>query len=312
MRSSVSARRVTLMSSDRMPSLLALRAFESASRRLSFTEAARELHVSQAAVSRHVRLLEQQLGRVLFRRLHRQVELTAPGKRLAGELAAGFCQIRRAVESVRGIKARRLRIAVEPAFAARWLVPRLGGFAAVHPDVEIELEASDELRVLGRDTDVAIRWLCVGARRPRGRVSKLTRLDCFPVAARDRAGSRRKRIDSEVLGHRLLHDDDGTSWQNWFAAAGLAGYEKAKHVHFNDSSLVLTAAMRGQGIALSATIHIGTDLKTGRLVRLGHTTVSIGDYWLLESADGASAKARAAFVAWLRGETGLSDAAVTV
>jgi LysR family transcriptional regulator, glycine cleavage system transcriptional activator len=299
------------MSSDRMPSLLALRAFDAASRRLSFTEAARELHVSQAAVSRHVRALEQELGRVLFRRLHRRVELTAPGKRLAGELATGFSQIRHAVQSVRDREAQRLRIAVEPAFAARWLVHRLGAFSAAYPDVQLELEASDELRMLGRDTDIAIRWLCVGARRPRGRVSKLTQLDCFPVTARSRANRGRKRVDSEVIGHRLLHDDDGTTWRNWFDAAGLGGFEKAKHLHFNDSSLVLTAALRGQGVALSAPIHIGSDLKTGRLVRLGRTAVSIGDYWLLESADRASAKARAAFVQWLRGETELSESAAT-
>jgi LysR family transcriptional regulator, glycine cleavage system transcriptional activator len=295
------------MSPDRMPSLLALRAFEAASRRMSFTEAARELHVSQAAVSRHVRALEQDLGRPLFRRLHRRVELTVPGRRLAGELAMGFAQIHHAVKSVRGMQAHRLRIAVEPAFAARWLVPRLGVFSAAYPDVELELEASDELRVLGRDTDIAIRWLCVGARRPRGRSSKLTRLDCFPVALRNRAATGRKRVDNEVVGLRLLHDDDGTSWRNWFAAAGLAGYEKAKHLHFNDSSLVLTAALRGQGVALSAPIHIGSDLKTGRLVRLGQTTISIGDYWLLEAADRAGAKARAAFVEWLRDETGVSE-----
>jgi LysR family transcriptional regulator, glycine cleavage system transcriptional activator len=256
-----------------------------------------------------VRVLEQELGRLLFRRLHRRVELTAPGKRLAGELAAGFSQIRHAVESVRGMETRRLRIAVEPAFAARWLVPRLGGFSAAYPDVELELEASDELRTLGRDTDIAIRWLTVGARRPRGRASKLTRLDCFPVTAKSRATLGRKRVDSEVMGHRLLHDDDGTTWRKWFVAAGLGGYEKAKHLHFNDSSLVLTAALRGQGVALSAPIHIGSDLKTGRLVRLGQTAVSIGDYWLLEAADRGSAKARAAFVEWLLSETGLSELA---
>jgi LysR family glycine cleavage system transcriptional activator len=299
------------MSSDRMPSLLALRAFESASRRLSFTEAARELHVSQAAISRHVRALEQELGRLLFRRLHRRVELTAPGKRLAGELATGFSQIRHAVQSIRGMEARRLRITVEPAFAARWLVPRLGGFSAAYPDVELELEASDELRALGRDSDIAIRWLCVGARAPRGRASKLTRLDCFPVAVKRRAAPGKKRLDDEVMGHRLLHDDDGASWRNWFAAAGLEGYENAKHLHFNDSSLVLTAALRGQGVALSAPVHIGSDLKTGRLMRLGKTTVSIGDYWLLEATDRSSAKARTAFVQWLRGESGLSELAAT-
>src|SRR5271170_2600716 len=97
----------------RAPSLLALRAFEAAARRLSFTEAARELHVSQAAISRHVRALEADLGRPLFRRLDRRVELTSPGKRLAGELASGFSQIQRAVQSVRSVSTRRLRITVE-------------------------------------------------------------------------------------------------------------------------------------------------------------------------------------------------------
>src|SRR6201985_1860994 len=90
------------MPTQRFPSLLALRAFEAAGRRLSFTEAANELHVSQAAVSRHVRGLEKDVGRELFRRLHRAVELTAAGKQFAAELAAGFLRIQRAVEAVRG------------------------------------------------------------------------------------------------------------------------------------------------------------------------------------------------------------------
>jgi LysR family transcriptional regulator, glycine cleavage system transcriptional activator len=280
-----------------------LRAFEAAARRLSFTEAARELHVSQAAISRHVRALERDLGRPLFRRMHRQVELTPPGKRLAGELGAGFAQIQRAVEAVRGGATRRLRVTVEPAFAARWLVPRLGRFSAANPDIELELEASDELRVLGRDADIAIRFTSLTARRPRGRARKFSCLDGFPVIAGGRTRPGRRRSDDDVLGYRLLHDDDGTAWRSWFAAAGLAGYEQAKHLHFNDSSLVLTAALRGQGVALSPPLYIASELKSGRLVRLGHTLVTFGDYWLLEAADRASAKVRTAFVRWLDGET---------
>jgi LysR family glycine cleavage system transcriptional activator len=112
------------------------------------------------------------------------------------------------------------------------------------------------------------------------------------------------RTDAEVLGFRLLHDDDGTAWQNWFAAAGLAGYDEAKHLHYNDSSLVLTAALRGRGVALSAPIYVGTDLKDGRLMRIGRTHVIFGDSWLLQAADrGAARRAREAFVAWLESET---------
>jgi LysR family glycine cleavage system transcriptional activator len=285
--------------SRRPTSLLALRAFEAAARRLSFTNAAHELHVSQAAVSRHVRVLEADLGRALFRRLHRQVELTAPGKRLAGELAVGFSQIWRAVEAIRDTPAQQLRISVEPAFAARWLVPRFGRFTAAHPEIEVDLESSNELRAVGRDTDIAIRFLPSGSRKPKGRARRLFTYAGFPVIASGTRTSRpRRRSDSDVLAFRLLHDDDGSEWRRWFAAAGLDGFDSAKHLHFNDSSLALTAMRRGQGVALTAPSYVGSQLKSGRLTRIGRTAVTFGDYWLLEARDRRTARARAAFIEW--------------
>jgi LysR family transcriptional regulator, glycine cleavage system transcriptional activator len=285
--------------SRRVTSLLALRAFEAAARRLSFTNAAHELHVSQAAISRHVRVLEADLGRPLFRRLHRQVELTTPGKRLASELAVGFSQIWRAVDAVRGAPARRLRISVEPAFAARWLVPRFGRFTAAHPEIEVDLESSDEVRTVGRDTDIAIRFLRSVSRKPMGRARRLFTYAGFPViASGTRTHRPRRRSDSDVLAYRLLHDDDGSEWRRWFAAAGLEGLDAAKHLHFNDSSLVLTAALRGQGVALTAPFYVLSQLRSGRLMRVGCTQVTFGDYWLLEATDRTTAKARAAFIEW--------------
>jgi LysR family glycine cleavage system transcriptional activator len=284
-------------------SLLALRAFEAAARRLSFTNAAHELHVSQAAISRHVRVLEADLGRPLFRRLHRQVELTAPGRRLASELAVGFSQIWRAVDAAGDTSAQRLRISVEPAFAARWLVPRFGRFTAAHPEIEVDLEPSDELRTVGRDTDIAIRFVRSASRKPRGRARWLFTYTSFPIIATStRTNRSRRRSDSDVLAFRLLHDDDGSEWRRWFAAAGLEGFDAAKHLHFNDSSLALTAMLRGQGVALSAPPYVGSQLRSGRLIRIGRTQVTIGDYWLLEATDRATAKARAAFIEWFNVE----------
>ena len=287
----------------RSPSLLALRAFDAAARHSSFKEAARELHVTQAAISRHVRGLESDLGRALFRRLHRRVQLTGPGKRLAVELAAGFSQIKRAVDATRVSAVRRLRISVEPVFAARWLVPRFGRFTAAHPDIEVDLESSEELRSLGRDTDVAIRFLDSATRKPGGTARKLFAVAGFPVisAAKAAPGSRR-RDDRDILGFRLLHDDDGTIWRRWFAASGMTGYDKAKHLYFNDYSLTLTATLRGQGVALSAPIYVRSQLRSGRLKRIGRTPVNFGDYWLLQASDRGSTKARTAFVDWFLGE----------
>jgi LysR family transcriptional regulator, glycine cleavage system transcriptional activator len=290
------------MPARRQPSLLALRAFEAAARRLSFTEAAHELHVSQAAISRHVRGLEKDVGCELFRRLHRAVELTATGRQLATELTAGFSRIRRAVETVRGMPARRLRVSIEPAFAARWLVPRLERFSAAHPEIELELETSSELRILGRETDVAVRYVDTGARPPRLRHRRLFSMEGVPVIAGVRRRPAQWQHDTAVLGHRLLHDDNGKAWRSWFEAAGLEGFDAAKHLYFTDYSLALAAALRGQGIALGTDAFIAAELKTGRLVQLGATRVPFGQYLLLESHERSTATMRQAFVGWLEGE----------
>ena len=290
------------MTAQRAPSLLALRAFEACARHLSFTAAARELHVSQAAISRHMRGLEKDVGCELFRRLHRAVELTAPGKRFAAELSGAFTRIRDAVEAVRGTPMRRLRVSIEPAFAAQWLVTRLEGFSAAHPEIELELETSSELRELGRETDIAIRYIDSDARLPRLRHKKLFAMEGIPVIAGVRRKPAKWAQDAAVLGHRLLHDDNGNAWRSWFSAAGLDGFQKAKHLYFSDSSVSIAAALRGQGIALGAPGMIDSELKSGRLMQLGRTRVPYGQYILLESNERSTASIRGAFASWLEAE----------
>ena len=290
------------MSSFRQPSLLALRAFEAAARRLSFTEAARELHVSQAAISRHVRVLEQDVARPLFRRLHRRVELTQAGQQLADRLAVGFQQIRTAVEAVRGRPERLLRITVEPAFAARWLMPRLGEFSAAHPDIELHLETTDELRVLGRDADLAIRYIRAGTPRRWRRARHLMNVDGVPMVAGSKKAAATKGCDRAVLDYRLLHDDGGVEWEKWFSAAGIPGYERLKHARFSDHSLALDAARRGQGVVLGTEILIESELAAGELTVIGTTRISLGEYWLLQASDRTTAGPRAAFTQWLGGQ----------
>jgi LysR family transcriptional regulator, glycine cleavage system transcriptional activator len=285
----------------RPPSLLSLRAFESAARLLSFTEAARELHVSQGAISRHVRNLELNLGRELFHRLHRRVELTTAGSRFAIELAAGFRAIRRAVDVVRGAEPHRLRVTVDPAFAARWLVPRLGEFSAEHPNIEIEIDNTTQIRSLGRDADVAIRYVSHGSRR-RTRERRLFRADGVPVIASKPLRSSHAKHDSAVIGRRLLHDDDGRAWRSWFDAAGFDGFDQAQHSYLGDWSLVISAALQGQGVALAATAFVEREIQSARLVRLGVTRVEFGSYCLIESKDRSTAKIRAAFVRWIERE----------
>ena len=124
--------------SRRLPPLSALRAFEAAARHLSFTRAASELGVTQAAISHQVKLLEDQLGQPLFRRLTRRLLLTDAGQLLWPGVRDGFDCLAEAVQKVQtrgdsGV----LTLSLTFSFAARWLVPRLGGFLKAHPEIDV-------------------------------------------------------------------------------------------------------------------------------------------------------------------------------
>src|SRR3984893_4204186 len=117
----------------RLPSLNGLRAFEAAGRHGSFTAAATELNVTQAAVSRMVRLLEQRLGFMLFRRHANALELTPHGRAFLSGLTDSFDSIARLAEQVAAMRAGPvLTVGVPPTLAVNWLIPRLPGFYDKH------------------------------------------------------------------------------------------------------------------------------------------------------------------------------------
>src|SRR5438445_10319312 len=133
-----------------LPPLGALRTFEAIARHLSFTRAAEELALTQSAVSHQIRALEEHLGTRLFQRLHRGIELAADGRTLLEGVRAGLDSVLLASERVRnqhrmGV----LTVAAPAAFAIGWLVPRLGRFAALHPEIEVRIAAID-----GREPDL--------------------------------------------------------------------------------------------------------------------------------------------------------------
>src|SRR5947207_3347916 len=126
--------------SRRLPPLSAIRAFEAAARHLSFTRAAAELFVTQAAISHQVKALEGELGVKLFRRLPRRILLTDEGQRYARSLTEIFTRLAEATAQLHARDARRiLTVSVVPSFAARWLVPRLGRFRALHPEIDVRV-----------------------------------------------------------------------------------------------------------------------------------------------------------------------------
>jgi len=149
-----------MVSNDRLPPLNALRAFETVARKLSFARAAEELHVTKAAVAQQVRLLEQEIGAELVERSGRGLALTESGAAGAAGLAEAFSALARAVRAMREAKGRRfLVINSSASFAATWLVGRIGRFKALHPDIDVLLDAiAREDSLESSTTDALVRW----------------------------------------------------------------------------------------------------------------------------------------------------------
>jgi len=122
-----------------LPPLLALRAFEAVARHLSFIKAAQELSVTQSALSHQVQKLEQHLGKSLFIRRTRAIDLTADGQQYYAEIRPALNAIAVATRAQRVVPgATVLRVGLLASFATLWLAPRLAGFLNRYPHIQVE------------------------------------------------------------------------------------------------------------------------------------------------------------------------------
>lgn len=245
------------------PSLSLLRAFEAAARTGSFQEAATELHLSPSAVSHAIRKLERQLGLLLFLREGRWVRLSADGTALMRHVGPAFEDLRRGMDlvSTRGLKL--LRVHSAPSFAAQWLTPRLPGFLATHPDIEIRLSAgTDYTRFANDEFDVDIVY---------GRpnldaviIVPLGEETVTPLCMPKLASLIRKPED--LLRHALIDSDNKkVRWPDWFLANGLSA-PPPRGMRFDRSFLAISAAVSGLGIALESTRLAEKEISSGALL----------------------------------------------
>ena len=258
----------------RLPPLNSLRTFEAVARHLSFTGAAHELCVSTAAVSHQIRLLEDHLGAVLFRRSSRALTLTSDGAMLLPEISEAFVRIRHATSQIRRRDvAGSLTIAVPPSFATKWLNPRLPQFWQRSPALEVRVACATKLiDFADSDVDIAIRF---GRGRYPGLHSEpLMAAEFFPVCSPALAGgSPRLTVPNDLRHFTLLHDEIPAalpalpSWQTWLDAAGATMVDASAGPRFDASFLTIDMAIAGKGIALALSTLAAGDLVDGRLVR---------------------------------------------
>ena len=289
--------------------LNSLRTFEAVVRTGSFKAAADVLFVTQSAVSHQVRHLEEWLGAPLFDRAGGRPRLLPAGQDLARAVSLSLAEMEAACDRARaGLRAGPLVIAAIPSVAVCWLIPRLAGFRAAHPEVELRLVYA----MHGRDVDYRdVHLAFVFARGVPEGAGTGARAEPFlsgasvPVCSPALLQGRRAERPSEFLSLGLLHDTDTSGWAEWFRRAGVplpmtAGVRTGAAV-FEDFNLLRAAALAGQGVALCPLAMIRPDLEAGRLVQLSEVSVMEDwGYHLVTGrlVEGAQMRAAQAFRDW--------------
>ena len=155
-------------------------------------------------------------------------------------------------------------VSVAPAFASRWLVPRLGRFYALDPGFALRMDATTRVVDLNRsDVDLAIRM--GDGHWPGAKAELLLALEIFPVCAP--ANARRLKTIADLKNEWSISDDNSLfTWDRWFAAAGVPPVALLPGARFTDPMLCLEAAIGGQGVMLAWQLLVADALADGRLV----------------------------------------------
>lgn len=265
------------MSMRSIAHLNALRAFEASARHQSFSLAAQELNVTPAAVGQLVRTLEDWLGSPLFVRStsgRARLVTTEVAEQALPDIRAGLERLAVGLERLRsGSAGGVLTVTVSPAFAAKWLLPRIERFQAAWPETDLRLDTSL------KPVDFVAQRIDVGVRYGRGQwpglaAEKLMDEEVYPVCAPALLATATLQAPGDLRGQVLIHDqsvDTSTgfaSWQAWLRHAGVQGVPTDRGLRINNSAAVLQAAIDGQGVALARSVMAHDDLAAGRLVRL--------------------------------------------
>ncbi|NWB63767.1 transcriptional regulator GcvA, partial [Pseudomonas sp. F1002] len=294
--------------------LNALRAFEASARHQSFSAAAVELNVTPAAVGQLVRTLEDWLGSPLFVRGssgRARLVPTEAAERALPDIRAGFDRLALGMErlsegSISGV----LTVAVSPAFAAKWLLPRIDRFQAVCPETDVRLDTNlKPVDFVAQRIDIGVRYGT--GRWPGLTAEKLMDEEVYPVCSPQLLREhRRLQKPSDLAQEMLIHDlsmdshSGFPSWETWMQKAGSKDTLSLRGMQINNSAAVLQAAVEGHGVALARSVMAHDDLASGRLVRL-FPDISVASelaYYVVYRPECASLPKLATFRDWLLAE----------
>ncbi len=284
-----------------LPSLHALQALDAAARHGSYTAAAGELGLTHGAISHRIRELEQRLKMRLFERSGRLMQPTREAMAVLAVSRQALLMLQSVFPTDAGPQLARLVVGVHPALASRWLVPRLTGFASRFPDVAIEVRSTAELGdFLAPGVDVAIRY--GGGRWPDVQAELLADETLFPVCTAQYAARNALASPADLAGCTLLRHA-WQPWLPWLQAAGTNIPEPDRGLLLSDTSMLISAATAGAGVALSKRRYAQSAIAEGQLVRLFDIAVTDTHSYYAIWRTGTRPNALAAsFMDWLRDE----------
>ena len=287
-----------------LPPFTALAVFEAAARHLSFKRAAAELGVTPGAVSKQIRVIEEELGAPLFVRLGAGVALTPAGEDLYGVLSSTFAKTAEIVGSIkRGDRSKNVTIACTDAFATFWLIPRMPDFWERFPEIAVDHLISDNPREFRRaEVELRVRY-GLGA-WPDETAELLFEETIYPVCGPGFARAHRGIDASRLPALPLLHvdwvDPGWAAWDEVLRRAGIPhGGNRGRR--FGKFSVVLQAAQADQGVAVGWHRLVRQLIKERKLVRLTDVELPApGGYYLTWNEFRALSPAAEVVRNWLR------------
>jgi len=269
----------------------------------SFSSASNELNLTKGAVSHQIRLLEDELGFQLFRRLPRGVELTVNGQDLLLASQSALDNIDNKIQELRQLGSRRLTIGLTTYFASRWLSPRLMDFMQQHPGIRLRIQPMiDLLDLKNEGVDLAIRW-------GHGQwtdiaTERLFSCPSWPCGNRQAFDLvKEKGIITALENFTLLRDrDDSHAWSHWHSAAAIPYWKRADTLIIPDPNVRVQAVIDGQGIALNDDL-VESEMQAGKLFRLSPVELKDYGYYLAYQPGTMGNPDTEAFANWLRQAT---------
>jgi LysR family transcriptional regulator, glycine cleavage system transcriptional activator len=259
-----------------LPPLNSIRAFECASRHLSFSRAAEELGVTQGAVSKHVIALEDFIGAQVFVRAPSGLSLTQEGYTLMEALRPAFAMMSDAFALYhrRSPRSNVCRIATLASFAAQVLVPRLPAFREKHPDIEIEFITSVRLVDLEREeADLAVRY---GLGEYKGLAStRLVPGTLAPVCAPELLLKSNGDLKDLLASSRRIQTAGYNEWRDWLDLAGVDVSQLQPAYVIEDFLVAIQAVRMGQGLALLPRILVQDQVDRGELATFSMTPLEV-------------------------------------